>query len=893
MGAGRAGVGPHGVRGRCERGVAGGGERGARFVASRMALALVALGLASAQLIAGPAASAAVNDPVSCGRVYALDQSGETRRLYSVDTGTGAMSTNNTFTVASGSHTNALAVDADHDRFWFAEQAGGQTSTVVHRYDPMTGADLTIPMTLTGVPTTSGGLVMGAYSPATQIYYLGLVVDDGTARTLWIYGLDTLTNTPVSGVVARVSLGSGANGDFAFDQAGRLYIVSDGVLLALDEPLPTTGTADGPLLTTTAIADPPGGQNHSMAFGGDGYLYLGSLVGDSRVVYRVDPSTGAVLADHQLLPDGNTVSDFASCASPNSITLRKTVPDGRLAGGDQFDLAITGGGLSQGNTGVTTGAETGLQDQDASEVAGPVLGLAGTQYTITEAAAGTTSFEDYATTYTCVDRISGSTVASGSTTSGTVTMPDNGSLGADVVCTFSNTALRPDISVTKTVDPQDGTTVTAGQVLTYTLTFTNAGLGSGSVAYDDVVAGVLDDATVTAQPSSSSGALTASAISGGRFGVSGSLAAGQTATVTYAVTVKGEGERGDNLLDNVVVPTGQDPPDECAQDDPLCTRNPVPQIGVTKSVDPADGSTVTAGQELTYTLTFANAGRGAGAVAYDDVVAGVLDDATVTAGPVASSGALTASAISDGRFSVTGTLAAGQTVTVSYTVTVKPDGERGDHLLANVVVPAGQDPAGGCREGDPLCTENPVPEIGVAKSVDPADGSTVTAGQDLTYTLTFSNTGQAAGAVELDDVISGVLDDATVTGHPTASDDALTVSDITDGRFSVTGTLAAGDTVTVGYTVTVKADGDRGDDLLANFLVATGEDPAGECLEGDPLCTENPVSRQTPQASPVPRLPLTGASTFSLLALAVTAVLGGAGLYAARRRVRRDEAPAA
>src|SRR5690606_36708799 len=138
--------------------------------------------------------------------------------------------------------------------------------------------------------------------------------------------------------------------------------------------------------------------------------------------------------------------------------------------------------------------------------------------------------------------------------------------------------------------------------------------------------------------------------------------------------------------------------------------------------------------------------------------------------------------------------------------------------------------------GDEDCTVNYVGELVDSKSVDPAKGSTVAAGDELTYTLTFRNNGEGTVQVDRVDDLTHILDDAAVTTAPAvATGSGLTVSAIADGRFSITGELAAGQEVTVTYTVTVNADGERGDDILGNFLLDEGEVPPEEptCPPGD------------------------------------------------------------
>lgn len=394
-------------------------------------------------------------------------------------------------------------------------------------------------------------------------------------------------------------------------------------------------------------------------------------------------------------------------------------------------------------------------------------------------------------------------------------------------------------AVSADTDPID-----VGTVLTYTLTFDNQGEGPVAVDHSDHLGDVLDDATMTELPAASDEALTVSDVVEEVFQVTGTLEAGQTATVTYQVTVNEEGERGNNSANNFLV-EGDGEFGECLADDPNCTSTPLPLIEPSKTADPVSDGGVQAGEEVTYTLSFTNIGEATGPVDYTDHLDEVLDDAELTVAPASSDPALVPSSGADGMVRVTGSLAPGQTVTVSYTVTVKPDGERGDNELRNVVAKSDNDNRD-CDTFGVECTNHPVGELSSWKTVDPASGVTLAPGAEATYTLHFENTGKAQVNVAKDDVLTQVLDDADVTVQPTASSGSLAVSDIADDRFTVTGSLDAGEKATVTYTVTVKPDGERGDDRLGNFLVATGEDPAdGPCLPTDserPDCTVNHVS---------------------------------------------------
>ncbi|WP_166375844.1 DUF11 domain-containing protein [Aeromicrobium phragmitis] len=451
------------------------------------------------------------------------------------------------------------------------------------------------------------------------------------------------------------------------------------------------------------------------------------------------------------------------------------------------------------------------------------------------------------------------------------------------------------LDVTKHVEPNKGTTVLAGEELTYTLTFTNSGTADAAVSgWTDDVSGVLDDAVIVTGPAAGVGNLTVGTITDGRFTVDGIVPAGASYTVTYTVEVLPDGERGDNMLANFVFPDGQVPPAECADDDPLCTYNPVPEMSDRKEVDPVTGTTVLPGQELTYTLFFTNDGNGQGPVDRVDDLTHVLDDAQIVAGPTASSGSLTVSDVIDGRFSIEGTVDGGETVTVTYTVRVNDAGDLGDTVLANFLLdPDEETPEEPVCEAAPGedadCTANPISDVAVVKSADPASGTELEDGQAVTYTLTFTNSGIGDGEIDFTDHLAGVLDDARVVSGPTSSDAALTVQ-IGDEGYTVVGTLAGGASATVTYTVEVLDWVDQGDHHLGNFVTVTGEEPPEQCVQDSPLCTEHPVAGPPPgggDGGGRDRLPDTGSTVGALALIAALMVAGGTALSVRRGAARQ------
>jgi uncharacterized repeat protein (TIGR01451 family) len=447
--------------------------------------------------------------------------------------------------------------------------------------------------------------------------------------------------------------------------------------------------------------------------------------------------------------------------------------------------------------------------------------------------------------------------------------------------------LLPRVRVVKTSNPASGTGLNARDVITYTLTYSNTGNAAGAVNSTDDLSGVFDgDATLLpgSLVSSLPGVIIPT-LTGPTLEVTGSLPAATTATVTYQVVVGDDGARGDNILNNVVA---GDPGDEgiCGVPADCVTTNGVGELSFTKSVNPASGTTVAPGKQVTYTLRIENTGTADVGVDLVDNLAGVIDDAVVSAGPtVTPPGSLLVTSAPGGQYNLTGVLPAGAVATVTYTVTVNPDGQRGDDVLEDFLFPA-SDPKTVCNDGDTDCTVNYVSVVVASKSADPAGGMAVQDGQTITYTLRFTNTSTnaAAGqaAVAYTDYLFKVLDDAVLTSGPAAGIGLS--AHIAGQQILVTGTLGSGQSATVVYSVTVKSYTQQGDHALSNVLAVTGGDPI--CAPGSGLCTEHdspppPPTVQTGLART--GLDITAAGTLGILAL----LLGGGAILHGRGRGRR------
>ncbi|WP_155990762.1 GEVED domain-containing protein [Paraoerskovia marina] len=388
--------------------------------------------------------------------------------------------------------------------------------------------------------------------------------------------------------------------------------------------------------------------------------------------------------------------------------------------------------------------------------------------------------------------------------------------------------------------------VVAGDTVEYTVTLTNTGqvdYADGELSVSDDLTGVLDDATydddAAADPDTGTFDYVEPTLTW-----TGGLAAGESVDLTYSVTLTDPVE-GDASLTNAVV----GPPEStCAEgtDDPGCTvTDTVRRSEVVKSTDA--GPQVFPGDTVGYTVTIENTGTAPytvldPATAVDDL-SRVLDDATYDDNAAATSSIVMrtppAPTYSRPDLAWTGALAVGETVTITYSVTVAdPPSADGDGRLDNTVVgPEGS----GCPAGstDPDCTTSvPVAALDVVKTSDAAGA--VVAGDTVTYTVTVSNIGQVDytddSPVVVSDDLSGVLDDATY-GADAVADPGTGAFDYTEPTLTWTGPLAAGDSVDLTYSVTVDdPPGEDADGLLENAVVGP---PESGCEQGsaDPDCS--------------------------------------------------------
>jgi len=371
---------------------------------------------------------------------------------------------------------------------------------------------------------------------------------------------------------------------------------------------------------------------------------------------------------------------------------------------------------------------------------------------------------------------------------------------SDIVTTVITT--EADLTVAKSDEPA---LVLAGEVLTYTLVYSNTGPSDARdvTIVDTLPPGMTYGGVITAfsDPTQMGQLLT---------WYTPTMATNVSGTIVFTATV-GSGSL-DTITNSVTIasPTyDPDPANDTAEEPTLVTTKADLSVGKSASSDP-----IAAGAVLTYTLSYTNYGP---SDAQDVTIIDTLP-VSVTYGGVASVGV-------EPSFSgptQTGQslawhaplLAAGVSERIIFTVTVAPQAAVDVTLINNVAISsATYDPdlennAGGEQTG--ITAEA---DLGAQKSGSP---NPVVAGEALTYTLVYTNDGpsSAQDIVVTDTLPAGVTYGGVVT-HSASLSDPTGEGHLLTWYVPI---LAAGETESVVFTVTVGADAEG---TLTNSAVIT------------------------------------------------------------------------
>ncbi|BCW11871.1 hypothetical protein NtRootA4_29340 [Arthrobacter sp. NtRootA4] len=731
-------------------------------------------------LSAGPATAA---DALSCGAVYSVQGSGN-RNLWLVNTATGTQTSVGNFTIAgSNQNLNGLGIAADGSAAIGVLPNSNDTGRTIYRHDRASNTTSVLGAGEAGTPVTHG-----AINPDNGFYYYG----GFTGNTIRVYGFDTVNNVSIGLVASGDIPNAGANGDWAFDKQGRLYVMGGGsthsILSVIQQEIPAA--AGAPVAVTAnqlvSIATPQ--PINGIAFGGDGLVYLGS----SDTLRQVDPISGEVLSSKPFSQAGSV--DLGSCATPNTITVKKDFPHGRVTPADQATLTLKGDGLPvTGVQATTAGTENGLQDQPG-EVVGPVFGRTGTTYAISES--GSTGV-GYASSWSCINENNGAPISSGTGTSGSFTMPAAGSDGIAVLCTFTNAARITDLVLDKKAGAPSGNT--AGSTVPYTFDVTNTGtVPLETVSVNDPLVGA-----VTCPP--------------------GPLAVGATVTCTappYKLT-QDDVTAGQVINKATATGTVAGLPDATDDDSTTTPIASSPALTLKKSagtpVDVNNSGLTDAGDTIAYTFLVTNSGNlpVSGVVINDKLLSGQNPAIAVSCEATSLAPGASTNCKADQPYTIT-----------------EADETAGKVL--NTATAQGTDPRNQPVVSNEDSTETPVsapaPSLSIEKTagtpVDKNNSGITDAGDTIAYTFVVTNTGN----IPLHDV---KVNDPKI-GSVTCEKNALSPGE----SISCTGDAS--------YVVT---DMDELHGSVDNTATSTGTDPDGDPVTSPPDTTTTKVTVPAPSLS--------------------------------------------
>lgn len=270
---------------------------------------------------------------------------------------------------------------------------------------------------------------------------------------------------------------------------------------------------------------------------------------------------------------------------------------------------------------------------------------------------------------------------------------------------------------------------------------------------------------------------------------------------------------------------------------------------VTKTANPASGSTVQPGQKIDYTITVTPGASGfVDNVVVTDDLSGVVANAVVDADSITMTQGTTTQSATSIEWKL-GRVNTGAPLTLKYSATVKADAF--GVTLRNAVTATGELPPAVCPDCTTV-TEHFTPGWKLSKTSDPASGTMVKPGQNVTYTLTATNTSKAvlSGATARDD-LGDVLASASLN-EPLDASLTRTAKVLT---WAVP-TLAPGETAQVNYSVTVKSTA-----IGTTFAnVVTPEGQSGNCAttpEADG-CTTTHRTQKVDLALVKTHAPITG-----------------------------------
>jgi uncharacterized repeat protein (TIGR01451 family) len=341
-------------------------------------------------------------------------------------------------------------------------------------YPTITGiGTTTVNMAGAGLPSPTGGYIIGSTSPTTVTTQL---VAGGLQGVMFAVRFASLRlNKTITG--ARIN----AADQFRFD----ITATGTGTVLATGT---STGAGNGPF-TAAAVSLASGIPltiSETMATGSVSPLIkyrsllncVNGAAGSTTPVpsnLTLTPASGTASYSFGTLQFGDAIQcSFNNAAFPH-ISVQKALSGTRLFDTDQFVMSI-----KDGVTVIATTTTTGTGSTLANGATGLSQVTAGTSYAVDEAPSGSTALVQYNAVMSCTNAATGSTTILPTTAGGAITPQ----LGDIITCTITNTkkAANATLTVAKfstiVSDPINGTVnpkFIPGAVVQYAILVTNTG----------------------------------------------------------------------------------------------------------------------------------------------------------------------------------------------------------------------------------------------------------------------------------------------------------------------------------------------------------------------------------------------------------------------------------
>jgi uncharacterized repeat protein (TIGR01451 family) len=493
-------------------------------------------------------------------------------------------------------------------------------------------------------------------------------------------------------------------------------------------------------------------------------------------------ATAAEVADPSGVALSGEVEDHAfAITMPPDLTVTKTSSPATVEPGGRVTWVITmrniGGGPSQGAivqdtipAGVTSVSAPGCTIVGAtiSCVFGPLNPGQSVPITLSGTAPSTTS--------TCFTN----------TATITTTLPaENNTSNNSAQATSCTRPPLGDVRIAKSASP---TTVLQGNQVKYTLTVINAGPDPAENVQvaDTAAAGV---SPVSATPSQGSCATTSSCSLG-------TLGAGGTATIEIVATATALGTQGNTATVSTTT-TDTDPSNNTAS--ATIVVQPQADLRITKT---ASQTTLTEGDDFTYTLAVRNAGPATAVdtTVTDSIPAGIsVRSVDTTRGSCSQA---------DPIVCQLGDLAKDATATITIHATADRAGAPVNTAIVSSPTP---DPDTSNNQDSTSLTTNARANLSITKT---ASAQTLLLGESFTYTLRVRNDGPSAAvnAVVTDRIPDGLQLEVASSSKGSCSGAPLVVCQL--------GTLAKGDAATISLTVSTHKSG-----TIDNSASVTSETP--------------------------------------------------------------------